>query len=223
MADNVSVASTPGSGMTVATDEISSVQYQKIKVAWGPPDTASDVTSTQAFPVQLRSAAGSVPDVGSGTGGSYTLRTIIDSSQLASLSSAVQSVAGGVQMVALPTDQTAIPMGQATDRLFSGVTSCTPAFAQLTTSATGNQEVVASVSGKKIRVIAAALYGNASASVQWISSTAAISPLAYVGSNYGYVLPFNPAGWFETASNAGLRINATGSTNIGVHVTYITV
>lgn len=168
--------------------------------------------------------AANILDIGSGTGSTKTIRTIIDSSQLAALATAVQSVAGGVQMVALPTDQQPIPAANVTDRMFNGVTSITPTFAQATTSLSGNTEIVASTSGKKIRVLNAALFGNGAVNAKWQSSTSDISPLAPVGSNFGYVLPFSPVGWFETASNAGLRLNLSVSQiNVGVHIAYVLI
>ncbi len=45
MADNVAI--TAGSGTTIATDDIGSVQYQRVKVVWGPDGTAND-TDTAA-------------------------------------------------------------------------------------------------------------------------------------------------------------------------------
>lgn len=164
-------------------------------------------------------------DIGSGTGSTKTIRTIIDSSQINTLQTTVQAVAAGVQMVALPTDQTPIPAAHVTDRLFNGVTSVSPVFAQATTSLSGNTEIVASTSGKKIRVLNAALFGNGGVNAKWQSSTTDITPLAYVGSNYGYVLPFSPVGWFETASGAGLRLNLSSSAggNVGVHIAYVLI
>lgn len=163
-------------------------------------------------------------DIGSGTGSTKTIRTIIDSSQLAPLATSVQSVSGGVQMMALPTDQQPLPAAHVTDRLFNGTTSVSPVFAQSTTSLSGNTEIVASTSGKKIRVLNAALHGNGTVNAKWVSSTTDISPLAPVGSNYGYVLPFSPVGWFETASGAGLRLNLSVSQiNVGVHIAYVLI
>lgn len=82
MVDNIAI--TAGSGTTMATDDIGGVQYPRAKMTWGPDGTANDtdVASGKPLPVQLRSSAGVVPDVGSGTGGSNTARVIIDTSQL---------------------------------------------------------------------------------------------------------------------------------------------
>lgn len=51
MADNVDI--TPGSGATVATDDVSGVQYQRIKVAFGADGAAADVNTGNGFPVDV--------------------------------------------------------------------------------------------------------------------------------------------------------------------------
>ncbi len=58
MTDNVAV--TPGTGATVATDDIGGVQYQRVKATWGPDGTANDAdTATgKPLPVQLRGSDG---------------------------------------------------------------------------------------------------------------------------------------------------------------------
>lgn len=48
MADNVSI--TPGSGATVAADEISNVLYQRVKIAHGADGSATDVSSASPLP-----------------------------------------------------------------------------------------------------------------------------------------------------------------------------
>lgn len=61
MVDNVAI--TPGSGATVAADEIAGVLYQRVKQTWGPDGTANDtdVATGKPLPIQVRSATGLVP------------------------------------------------------------------------------------------------------------------------------------------------------------------
>jgi len=61
MVDNVDI--TPGSGATVAADEIGGVKYQRVKATWGPDGTANDtdVATGKPMPMQVRSATGLVP------------------------------------------------------------------------------------------------------------------------------------------------------------------
>ncbi len=58
MADNIAV--TPGTGATIAADDIGGVLHQRAKVVWGPDGTANDTdtASGKPLPVQLRSSTG---------------------------------------------------------------------------------------------------------------------------------------------------------------------
>lgn len=49
MVDNISV--TPGSGVTVAADDVSGVLYQRVKQSWGVDGSATDVSATTPLPV----------------------------------------------------------------------------------------------------------------------------------------------------------------------------
>jgi hypothetical protein len=51
MADNVGY--TPGSGETIATDDIAGVQYQRVKPVWGVDGVANDVNATTPLPVEV--------------------------------------------------------------------------------------------------------------------------------------------------------------------------
>jgi len=51
MADNVGY--TPGSGETIATDDIGGVQYQRVKPVWGIDGVANDVNATTPLPVEV--------------------------------------------------------------------------------------------------------------------------------------------------------------------------
>lgn len=50
MADNIQV--TQGAGTTMATDDISGVQYPRVKVSWGVDGSAVDASATNPLPVQ---------------------------------------------------------------------------------------------------------------------------------------------------------------------------
>jgi hypothetical protein len=63
MADNIAV--TPGTGATVAADDISGVLYQRVKVSIGADGSASDLSSSNQMPV--------LPSMGSG--GHLSLQT----------------------------------------------------------------------------------------------------------------------------------------------------
>jgi hypothetical protein len=50
MADNVAI--TPGSGASIAADDISSVYYQRVKISEGADGSATDVSSTNPLPTR---------------------------------------------------------------------------------------------------------------------------------------------------------------------------
>jgi hypothetical protein len=44
-----------------------------------------------------------------------------------------------------------------------------------------------------------------------------------LAANGGYVLPYNPVGWFETASNTLLNLNLSAANAVRGSITYIEV
>ena len=55
MADNVGY--TPGTGATVAADDISGVLYQRVKIAEGADGTGTDVSASNPLPISVPGAA----------------------------------------------------------------------------------------------------------------------------------------------------------------------
>lgn len=51
MVDNVAI--TPGTGVTVATDDIAGVQVQRVKVTWGADGVMNDANATTPLPIAL--------------------------------------------------------------------------------------------------------------------------------------------------------------------------
>lgn len=105
--------------------------------------------------------------------------------------------------------------------IYVGTTAATPKFATISTSSSGATEIVAAVTDKKIRVIAAALMANGTVNVKWQSAATDKTGLAYLVVNTGYVLPFNPVGWFQTAVSEALNINLSGAQAVGGQLVYI--
>lgn len=103
-------------------------------------------------------------------------------------------------------------------------TVVTPKFAVITASSSGNNSLVSAVSGKKIRVLALWLTANGTVNVKFVSATTPdITGLAYLVVNTGFVLPFNPVGWFETATTSALQINLSAGTAVGGSLTYVEI
>jgi hypothetical protein len=112
-----------------------------------------------------------------------------------------------------------------TDTIYNGTTALTPKFATIAASSSGNNTIVASVSSKKIRVLAAYLISNGTVNAKWQSGASGtdLTGLAYLVANAGYVLPFNPTGWFETAATTLLNLNLSGAVAVGGSIVYIEV
>lgn len=115
MADNIDV--TEGAGKTVATDEISDVHYQVIKLAYGPLGTATLVESGVGLPVTISGVA-TLAEQQTQTTHLATLAGIVSSARAAvnaiSGQAGVQGGSGAVsantQRVVLATD-VALPAG----------------------------------------------------------------------------------------------------------------
>lgn len=88
-------------------------------------------------------------------------------------------------------------------------------YASTAAATTGDNTLVAAVSSKKIRVLALAIIAGTAGNIYFTSGVG--GTVIFGGStnkialaaNGGFVLPFNAAGWFETAASALLNLNAS--------------
>lgn len=167
MADNF-VANAGSGGSTFASDDISSVQYPRVKPSWGADGAAVDTSVAAPMPVQMS----------------------IESNQM----------------------------------FISGV-AVTPKYAAIAASSSGNNTLIAAVTSKKIRVLALSMIANGTVNVKFQTGAGGtdLTGLYYLLANTGAVLPFNPAGWFETASAALLNANLSAAIAVGGSITYIEV
>lgn len=97
--------------------------------------------------------------------------------------------------------------------LFDGPNLLTPKWKSL--SFTASADIVAAVSGKKIRVIAVAIvFGGSDHTLKWQSgaSTDLTGVLEVVAAERQHVWPFNPCGWFETVAGEKLNAVTAGTT-----------
>lgn len=93
--------------------------------------------------------------------------------------------------------------------------------ASLDASSLGSSQVVAATPGRSINVLSVALITTLANSVKFLSAASQISPTMPLANNGGFVLPYNPYGWFKTVEGEALNINLSVGTAIGVIVTYI--
>lgn len=120
----------------------------------------------------------------------------------------------------------AIAAALQTDAVMNGATALTPKWAAVTLAADG--ALVALVAAKKIRLLSAFLNnaGAADGTLAVKSNNAAGTTL--IGATLlriggGYVLPFNPTGWCETAAGEALFADLTSITALAGVVEYVEV
>lgn len=81
-------------------------------------------------------------------------------------------------------------------------------------------EVVAAVTGSKIRVHAVSVVTTLANNVLFKSSTTAICATAPLAANGGYILPYSEEGWFVTTVSEALNFTTSAATACGCTVVY---
>lgn len=135
---------------------------------------------------------------------------------------------GNVDIVTMPAiAATASNIGAqiSTSAIMDGTTACTPKFAVIDAATNGDNTIISANATKKLRVLAAFLVSSGTVNVRFeggAGGTALTGQMNLVA-NSGFVLPFNPAGWFETASNTLLNLELSGAVSVDGCLTYIEV
>lgn len=94
-------------------------------------------------------------------------------------------------------------------------------YAVINATASGDNTIVAAVSGKVVRVISYLLIANGTVTATWKQGATNISgPLPLVV-NAGACAPEATRGWMETASNAALILNLSSAVTVGGHISYV--
>lgn len=104
-----------------------------------------------------------------------------------------------------------------------------PTSTPIAAATSGANTLVAATAGKKIRVLALAIIAGAAGDIYFTS--AAAGTVIFGGStnkvklaaNGGFVLPFNPYGWFETVAGELLNMTASSTGPFGGSLTYVLV
>ena len=121
------------------------------------------------------------------------------------------------------------PSAAVTSAVYDGNTPVLPRFADVDISASGDNPVVSTASGKKVRVLAGWLTMTGTAvTIQFKSGVggALEEPLSGAmtpSQGQTIVLPFNPVGWFETSTNVGLNIELGGAQSVDGGLVYVLV
>lgn len=103
------------------------------------------------------------------------------------------------------------------DRLMNNLTAVTPTMAVIDHAVAGDNTLVAAQgAGNIILVHQVFLIASAAVTVRFESGaggTALTGQMVLAGSG-GFVLPFNPVGWFKTAPNALLNLELSGAVSV---------
>ena len=113
----------------------------------------------------------------------------------------------------------------ATDAIQNGTTALTPKFVIIDCASSGDNTILAAVASKKIRVLSVFLVAAGTTTVRFESGAwgTALTGQMNLVANTGFVLPFNPIGWFETASNTLLNLELSAAVSVDGCLTYVEV
>jgi hypothetical protein len=87
-------------------------------------------------------------------------------------------------------------------------------------STSGDSALVAAVTGERYRVKALAISCAGTVNAKFRSGTTDKTGLFYGVANTQVVLPYNPAGWFETDAGEALNINLSAAVAVGGQIVY---
>lgn len=115
--------------------------------------------------------------------------------------------------------------GLSTSVIYNGTTALTPKFAIIDAATSGDNTIVGTVGGKKIRVLSLFMVAAGSVITRFESTAGgtALTGQMNLTTNSGYVLPFNPTGWFETVSGELLNLELSAAISVDGSVSYVEV
>ena len=99
-------------------------------------------------------------------------------------------------------------------------------YAAVAASTGGDNTLVLAVASKKVRVLALALVASGGANTVRLESDAsgtALTGQMDIISDGQLVLPYNPAGWCETAAGKLLNLELSAGTSVAGMLAYVTV
>lgn len=98
-------------------------------------------------------------------------------------------------------------------------------YIKIDASTSGDNTIVAAVTGKKIRVLSLFYMVSGVTTVRFesgASGTALTGQLEHIAQT-GIVLPFNEDGWFETAAGSLLNMELSGAVSVDGALSYVEV
>lgn len=102
-------------------------------------------------------------------------------------------------------------------------TVVTPKFASISVAGSGDNQIVASVSGKKIRVLSYVIVADGTVAAKFRNGTTDVTGAMSLVANTGAASGFCPVGHFETSATTALNLNLSAAIGVRGHLTYIEV
>lgn len=146
-----------------------------------------------------------------------TLSTIIENQQ--------KQVAAFSQGMNVNDMRAALKAGVNISTVFSGGVELTPKFAKIDAATSGNNTIVAAVTGKKIRVLQVFLVAAGTVTTRFESGAdgTALTGQMNLIANTGYSLPFSPVGLFETVAGDLLNLELSSADSVDGSLVYVEV
>ena len=200
--------------------------------AAAPADVSGDGDVVSAWRLRNGAEAVVVTAAGALISGDATYGLDVDVVRLPALAAGTNNI-GDVDVLTMPAQARTtdtVSAAIATDAIMSGTTALTPKFAAIAAANSGNNTLVAAVASKKIRVLS--IMGIAAGAVSMYFTSGAGGTVIFGGStnkialasNGGFVLPFNPVGWFENSStNQALVLNLSSAVAFSGGLVYVEV
>lgn len=98
-------------------------------------------------------------------------------------------------------------------------------YAAVDATTSGDNTLVAAVTGDKIRVLACVLISAGTATIRFEDGAGgtALTGQMTVSSGSGFTLPWNPLGWFETTAGTLLNLEISDTISIDGCLVYVEV
>lgn len=111
-----------------------------------------------------------------------------------------------------------------TQYLFSNGSSVNPQFAAISAASAGDNTLVAAGTGQ-IRILSGFLVAAAAVDIRFESGAGgtALSGVISLAANAGFVLPYNPKGWFQTGGATLLNLELSAAVQVSGVLQYIDI
>lgn len=216
--------------------------------AAAPSDVSADQDAVRAWFLRNGAQATVVTAGGALIGGDATNGLDVDVTRLPALPAGTNNI-GDVDVLTLPAlpagnnnigdvDVASLPALAAgtnligrvsssdeTSTIYNGTTALTPKFAIIDAATSGDNTLLAAVASKKIRVLSLFMVSAGTVNARFESGAGgtALSGQMNLIANSGFVLPYNPVGWFETASNTLLNLELSAAISVDGSFVYVEV